>query len=748
MSIFKSTFKPEIKAQIEARQSLMSDGRGNIDTISYLNSRSCYIRLTSSVNIIPGSELATALKLQDNELAKKYVLLGGTLYPNPDKLNEYTLRRGIGSGGGAYGDSQLGGGSGPIQNKNIKGTGRDFLGIRPMPGITGLTIKSKSAYGSLREATINFVCFDIRQLEELELLYMRPGYTVLVEWGWTIFPITKGTTTTIQKQLPELYNIIDGNTSKEKIFKDIFAKTLKNQGNYEAMYGYVKNFQWNSRQDGGYDCVVNVISVGEILESLKINYSPSPLNDNNVFPFPITNHKQEIEDSYKQIKLLGILKYIKYEAQPGFLLNSLKLNNISVNYANLKFNVDKTSNIANTNNDNQMVYITLESLVDILNTYIVPTDGKEALIKLSTKDEEGKDLECYSYYRQFSLDPRICYIIPAQGNVFEFNRDFQGLAGTQETISVKPNGISDVDPAWCYFDETKEGDIYKKYNKGRIGKILVNIDLLISILNVSKNDNNIVNLYTFIKETMVQIQKCTGNINNFDIHINENVCKIIDVQYLEDKPEELVKIEVFGTRSTARNYTMQSNIFPEMANMIAISAQVGGGSLGYNTSTYDAFNEGLRDRIIPVKIIPDDKLEQDRYKVEVNTSFIDNTLKMINFIKALNTGTILTKEVDALEIALHDMIIYEINNKKEAKDSRFRAIMPLKLSISIDGIGGIVIGQLFTIPEEYLPAGYKLVNGKLKVGFIVTGIGHAIQNNDWITTIDSQTCILNDILNS
>ena len=59
------------------------------------------------------------------------------------------------------------------------------LGLRPMPGITNMDIKSKSAYGSLREAVVNFQCWDIHQLEELELLYMRPGYTVLVEWRWS-----------------------------------------------------------------------------------------------------------------------------------------------------------------------------------------------------------------------------------------------------------------------------------------------------------------------------------------------------------------------------------------------------------------------------------------------------------------------------------------------------------------------------------------------------------------------------------
>ena len=66
---------------------------------------------------------------------------------------------------------------------NILDSAGDF-GYRPMPGITGLDIEHKASYGSLRQATVKFQCWDIHQLEQLELLYMRPGYTALIEWGW------------------------------------------------------------------------------------------------------------------------------------------------------------------------------------------------------------------------------------------------------------------------------------------------------------------------------------------------------------------------------------------------------------------------------------------------------------------------------------------------------------------------------------------------------------------------------------
>ena len=66
MSIFKSTFSPTVKEQLKRRQEAMVNRTpGNLQ---YINSRNAWIRMSSSVNV-NGS----------NELAKRYVLQGGTL---------------------------------------------------------------------------------------------------------------------------------------------------------------------------------------------------------------------------------------------------------------------------------------------------------------------------------------------------------------------------------------------------------------------------------------------------------------------------------------------------------------------------------------------------------------------------------------------------------------------------------------------------------------------------------------------
>ena len=62
----------------------------------------------------------------------------------------------------------------------------------------------------------------------------------------------------------------------------------------------------------------------------------------------------------------------------------------------------------------------------------------------------------------------------------------------------------------------------------------------------------------------------------------------------------------------------------------------------------------------------------------------------------------------------------------------------LELEMTVDGISGIIMGNAFTVPNERLPYTYRGENGATKVAFIVTGLVHTIQNNEWLTKIKGQ----------
>ena len=59
-------------------------------------------------------------------------------------------------------------------------------GFIPMPGITGASVKYENN-GALTKTEIQIKCYSKTQLALVDALYMRPGYTVLLEFGWSAY---------------------------------------------------------------------------------------------------------------------------------------------------------------------------------------------------------------------------------------------------------------------------------------------------------------------------------------------------------------------------------------------------------------------------------------------------------------------------------------------------------------------------------------------------------------------------------
>ena len=434
MSIFKDTFKSEIQDQLRARQDLIKE-RGST-AVSYFNSRNAWTRMSSAVNVLSTKGGST------NELASKYVLQGGTLSYDPI-AKKYSSKSGVGINN-AY-------------STFTPSNASNRFGLKPMPGITSVNVKSLTAYGSLREIEVKFNAWDIRQLEDLELLYMRPGYTVLIEWGWDPY-LDKNKT--LQTNV-DYYDIINPSPklTKEQIFKDLFEKSLNPySGNYDAMYGYVKNYSWSSRPDGGYDCSTTIISIGEILESLKVNYSPF----NNIEAIgskgliakkvkDISLAKMTDLDKYYKQNILSGLFYEMYQIGmqkmegtqdegKSYRIVDQRYERKNENWEIVKYEYNlfkKTININGGENDassngkigasDEQIYITLETLCSVLNNYVIFKDSNTNLpyVKCSvlereyskntpvtTPDSSTGDgyLLCLAHPLQIAIDPTVCVI--------------------------------------------------------------------------------------------------------------------------------------------------------------------------------------------------------------------------------------------------------------------------------------------------------------------------------------------------
>jgi hypothetical protein len=151
--------------------------------------------------------------------------------------------------------------------------GLDNFGAVPMPGITNVEIRTKSAYGSLREAKVKFIVHNQKQLEACELLYMRPGIPILLEWGWSTYIDNLGK---MRGDKPgdfpfetTLGNFFIREFDLSEIYQNILDEKRDSGGNYDGMCGMCKNFKYVAREDGGYDCETEIIAMGEVLETLK-----------------------------------------------------------------------------------------------------------------------------------------------------------------------------------------------------------------------------------------------------------------------------------------------------------------------------------------------------------------------------------------------------------------------------------------------------------------------------------------------
>ena len=201
------------------------------DTFSFFTKKVPFIRMTSAVNIDGSSQQAADHVLDSGALSAK----AGGVIPGYEET--------------------------------------PTLGIRPKPGIVQMNLTTHNRFGSLRTATVEFKVHSVEQLDTYEELYLRPGHTVLLEWGNNLY--LNGKTKQV-KEIPillseDFLNQTGGLNSKQAVHNKINELRAEYHFNYDAMYGQVKNFSWRIRPDGGYDCTVDIVSIGNVLESMLLN---------------------------------------------------------------------------------------------------------------------------------------------------------------------------------------------------------------------------------------------------------------------------------------------------------------------------------------------------------------------------------------------------------------------------------------------------------------------------------------------
>jgi len=183
---------------------------------------------------------------------------------------------------------------------------------RPAPGIKDLTSEFTSTNNTFfnRKVTVNFTCYSLQDLEFLSERFMTFNRYVFVQWGWA-------TNENISPLLDENGDIkFDGeNAEKKSDVVKLQEMVIKNgKGDFDAVVGYVSNFNYTLREDGGFDCTTelltqglnifdNVLPTGNTPETTLFNKGIK--TNDTTFNETDTLFKQEISNLHNQERLVG-----------------------------------------------------------------------------------------------------------------------------------------------------------------------------------------------------------------------------------------------------------------------------------------------------------------------------------------------------------------------------------------------------------------------------------------------------------
>lgn len=139
--------------------------------------------------------------------------------------------------------------------------GKTKVPHRPAPGIKDLTSEFTSTNNTAfnRQVTVNFTCYSLADLEELNERFMSLGRKVYVQWGWAT---DKKIEPLIDNNGKVIYTGVDPNDSKTEITRLQEEVITQGQGDFDAVIGFVKNISFSLREDGGFDCTTELLAQG------------------------------------------------------------------------------------------------------------------------------------------------------------------------------------------------------------------------------------------------------------------------------------------------------------------------------------------------------------------------------------------------------------------------------------------------------------------------------------------------------
>jgi len=753
--------------QIALREDVYGRENNRSDSdLRYLSSREGWVRVISFVKDINNTDIAKSLVLggapgrysdapvitEEGEIVLTNTLVPFDLGVEDIKEQGYYTPSGI----------NFSGNTGRFYNYSRS------TGVRPMPGLTSFSVKSKNTYGTLREATIGFVVWSKEDLNLVEKLYLRLGFEVLVEWGHTYYLDSSGDLA--QPNFSDYEQFFQREAVLETdVLNHIKKKREFSDYNQEGMLGYIKNFSWTFREDGGYDCSISVISTGDIIESLTMKLGS----------------KTNTEGS----EIAGSLRYRRsdFHALSFFMGDSLKdddddedddvTNIIRIKTGLITFkDIDDNSNRIVTNTEGEYA----SSLTKLNST--LGRDISGALKLLETDNIGYVDrvrVEESKYWPDwlFKSEDKFLKYIPLRvflamvnminqreggPTLFDLNPGEKYLSFREQTsiapyVAVLPktsllNNIlapGEYNQPY-YINLVRALSSFSNFNnipfnevdgkqEEEILSIFVNLDMIVGKVDdrLERDEDAVID---FVKSVLSEINRAMANTIDLDVTFDDDTSlhRIVDRKNLPRRDPELVPIiQGSGKKSTFSSLSINSKITNKLGAQISIAAQAGPTSYD-GVAKFKEWNQDLTSKIVRRNVTETTKAT-DQTEGEKK----DFRQLVTEAYEILNTATDETNDETALDVDIFSEVTplgkkyyEEILEKVEELP---KGLIPIELSFKTEGIGGLKIGQSFKLSSRrLLPDRYN----DDRFAFIITGLEHNIENQRWYTNVTAQTFLL------
>jgi len=638
----------------------------------------------------------------------------------------------------------------------------ESTGVRPMPGLTSFSVKSKNTYGTLREATIGFVVWSKEDLNLVEKLYLRLGFEVLVEWGHTYYLDSSGSLD--QPNFSDYEKFLQKDSPINEALPLFHIKRKRTESNYnqEGMLGYIKNFSWTFREDGGYDCSISVISTGEIIESLTMKLG-SKTNTNGSENTGVYRFRRSD---------FHALSYFMVGQLPNKILfndKDLEINNITPGLMTFG-DIDEFANKLRLLGGGRILNSTLGS--DISKALgLKDTDNIGYVDKVRV--EESK----YFPDWLFGVEDKVLRYIPLRvflamvnmvaarkrdATLFDLNPGEKYLSFDEQTsiapyVAVLPkfSTFNNIEYGINYYvNAAKVSLSFKNFNnlsytsqeevinqREEILSILVNLDMIVGEVDQRLESDDEGAVIDFVKSVLSEINRAMANTIDLDVTFDEDTLlhRVIDRKNIPRARNITIRpiITGSGKKSTFSSLSINSKISNKLGAQISIAAQATPTSYE-GVAKFREWNKNLTSKIV-------------RSTVTETTSSADQTEEekkdfrqlITEAYKKLNTATDETNDEKTLDVdmfaeaaPLGKKYYEEILEKEEDLP---KGLIPIELSFKTEGIGGLKIGQSFKLSSRrLLPDRYN----DDRFAFIITGLEHNIENQRWYTNVTAQTFLL------